>query len=125
MELYDYMGGERTIRRIVETFYPKVEKHPLLAPIFPDDLRPVMEKQFLFLTQFFGGPPLYTSAYGNPMMRQRHLPFPITPKRAEAWLECMRQTLEEVIPSEELRAVILERLRGPAAFFVNTEDGEE
>lgn len=122
MELYEYMGGEPTIRKIVEAFYPKVQSHPLLAPIFPEDITPVMEKQYEFLTQFFGGPPLYTMKHGNPMMRARHLPFPITPTRAEAWLDCMRRALEEVIPSEELRTVILNRLSGPAHFFINTKE---
>ncbi len=121
MELFEYIGGEETIRRMVEAFYPKVKEHPLLAPIFPEDLNPVKEKQFLFLTQFFGGPSLYTDLYGNPMMRHRHLPFPITPERAEAWLDCMRRALEETVSSEEVRTVILTRLSGPAHFFVNTE----
>jgi hemoglobin len=122
MELYEYMGGETTIRKIVEAFYPLVQSHPLLAPIFPEDITPVMEKQFLFLTQFFGGPPLYTMQYGHPMMRARHLPFPVTPSRAEAWLDCMKRALEEVISSEELRLVILNRLSGPAHFFINSQD---
>jgi len=122
MELYDYIGGEVAIRSIVETFYPKVLAHPALAPIFPDDMGPLMEKQFMFLTQFFGGPPLYTNTHGNPMMKARHAPFPITPERAEAWLACMRSTLEEVIPSVETRAMLLERLKGPAYFFINTEE---
>jgi hemoglobin len=120
MDLYEYIGGADTIRKIVDAFYPRVLEHPLLKPIFPEDIRPVMEKQYLFLTQFFGGPPLYSEQYGHPMMRARHLPFPITPERAEAWLGCMREALEEVVPSEEIRHVILERLKGPAHFFVNT-----
>jgi len=73
--LYDAIGGAPVLRRIVEAFYPKVQAHPLLGPLFPEDLRPVMEKQFMFLSQFFGGPPLYSEAYGHPMMRARHLPF--------------------------------------------------
>lgn len=122
MELYEYIGGAPVIRGIVDAFYPKVMEHPLLRPIFPDDIRPVMEKQYMFLTQFFGGPALYTEQYGHPMMRARHMPFPITPERAEAWLDCMRRALEEVVPSEEIRSVILERLKGPAHFFVNTPE---
>ena len=121
MELYDYIGGETTIRNIVNAFYPKVLAHPLLAPIFPEDIEPLIDKQFQFLTQFFGGPSLYTDKHGNPMMRARHLPFPITKDRADAWLECMQRTLEEVVPSDEVRSIILDRLKGPAYFFVNTE----
>jgi len=123
--LYDAMGGAPVLRRIVEAFYPKVQAHPLLGPLFPEDIRPVMEKQFMFLSQFFGGPPLYSEAYGHPMMRARHLPFPITRERADAWLDCMRRALEEVGLAPELRAMMLERLSGPAYHFVNTvEQGE-
>ncbi|MFC5452106.1 globin domain-containing protein [Paenibacillus aestuarii] len=124
MELYDYFGGEGTIRKIVNAFYPKVLAHPLLAPIFPEEIEPLIEKQYQFLTQFFGGPSLYTEQHGNPMMRARHAPFPITVKHAEAWLDCMQRALEEVVSSKEMRTIILERLKGPAYFFVNKQ-GEE
>jgi hemoglobin len=122
MDMYEYIGGETTIRSIVDTFYPKVLAHPLLAPIFPEDIGPVVEKQYQFLTQFFGGPSLYTDVHGSPMMKARHAPFPITKSRADAWLECMQKTLEEVVESEEVRVIILTRLRGPANFFINKEE---
>lgn len=50
--LYDNLGGEETIRRLVEAFYPRVQREPLLGPLFPEDITPVMEKQFMFLSQF-------------------------------------------------------------------------
>ncbi len=122
ISLYEALGGEAAIRSIVECFYPKVQNHPLLGPIFPEDINPVMEKQFLFLTQFFGGPHLYSEQHGHPMMRARHLPFPITPERAEAWLSCMREALKEAGIDSELAAFALERLSGPAHHFVNTTE---
>ena len=123
--LYDAIGGAPVVRRIVEAFYPKVQAHPLLGPLFPEDIRPVMEKQFMFLSQFLGGPPLYSEVYGHPMMRARHLPFPITRARADAWLDCMRRALEEVGLAPELAALMLERLSGPAYHFVNTDEQGE
>ncbi|GIQ65006.1 hypothetical protein PACILC2_35740 [Paenibacillus cisolokensis] len=120
--IYEALGGGETVRRIVEAFYPRVKRHPLLGPLFPDNIEPVMEKQYMFLSQFFGGPSLYSDRYGHPMMRARHLPFPVTPKRAEAWLGCMAEALEEAGVDEELREIVLTRLSGPAYHFVNTED---
>ncbi|WP_426451616.1 globin [Paenibacillus sp. S-38] len=120
MTFFEAMGGEAGIRRIVEAFYPKVQEHPLLGPLFPEDITPVMEKQQLFLTQFFGGPPLYSNEYGHPMMRARHLPFEITPARAAAWLGCMEKALEETGMEKELRRAVLQRLEGPAYHFVNS-----
>ncbi|MCP3773819.1 globin [Paenibacillus sp. MZ04-78.2] len=121
LTFYEAIGGEKAIRSIVEAFYPKVQAHPLLGPLFPEDITPVMEKQYLFLTQFFGGPPLYSGQYGHPMMRARHLPFPITPERADAWLGCMAEALEETGMDRELRLAILERLKGPAYHFINSQ----
>lgn len=120
--IYEALGGGETVRRIVEAFYPRVKRHPLLGPLFPENIEPVMEKQYMFLSQFFGGPSLYSDRYGHPMMRARHLPFPVTPKRAEAWLGCMAEALEEAGVDEELREIVLTRLSGPAYHFVNTED---
>ncbi|PZD94962.1 globin [Paenibacillus sambharensis] len=123
--LFDAIGGEPAVRAIVEAFYPKVQEHELLSPLFPEDITPVMEKQFLFLTQFFGGPQLYSDQYGHPMMRARHMPFPIDKQRAEAWLDCMRRALQETDIPPELQAMLLERLSGPAHHFINTDQHEE
>jgi hemoglobin len=120
--IYDAVGGTEGVQRIVEAFYPKVQEHPLLGPLFPSDITPVMEKQTLFLSQFFGGPSLYSDQYGHPMMRARHMPFPITPERAEAWLDCMNRALMEIGMPEELRLFVIERLSGPAHHFINTDD---
>ncbi|MDF2720391.1 MAG: hemoglobin [Paenibacillus sp.] len=118
--LYAAIGGAETIAKLVQAFYPKVQDHPLIGPLFPENILPVMEKQTLFLTQFFGGPPLYSNEYGHPMMRARHLPFPITNEKADAWLDCMRRALAEIGLEETLQRVVLERLKGPAYHFVNT-----
>jgi hemoglobin len=119
--LYEALGGSAAIRDIVMRFYPKVQAHPLLSPLFPKDIDPVMEKQYLFLSQFLGGPSLYSDEYGHPMMRARHLPFPITPERAEAWLACMAAALAEASVPEWLQQIVIERLSGPANHFVNTD----
>ncbi|MBP1993082.1 globin domain-containing protein [Paenibacillus eucommiae] len=119
---YQLMGGADTIRRLVEAFYPKVQNHPKLSPLFPPDIMPVMEKQYLFLTQFFGGPSLYSDAYGHPMMRARHMEFPINRELADAWLGCMQEAMEEIGFSQELKEVILHRLKGSAYHFINTPE---
>jgi hemoglobin len=119
---YEKIGGDRTVRRIVEAFYPRVQQHPLLKPLFPEDLEPVKEKQYRFLTQFLGGPPLYTSVHGHPMLRARHLRFPITPKRAQAWLQCMAEALDEVGVTGEARDEMWNRLVIAAHHMVNTPD---
>lgn len=118
--LYDNLGGAEGLHRLVEVFYAKVQLHPQLGPLFPADITPVMEKQYQFLTQFFGGPALYSELHGHPMMRARHMHIPITPAHADDWLECMKEALEETGVEEPLRSFVVSRLSGPAHHFVNT-----
>lgn len=116
---YEELGGGPTIRRLVEAFYPRVQRDPDLGPLFPVDIRPVMERQRRFLTQFLGGPPLYSERYGPPMLRARHLPHPITPRRRDAWLRCMAEALEEIGLEPLQRQWLLQRLAGVATHMVN------
>ncbi|WP_156288891.1 globin domain-containing protein [Oceanobacillus salinisoli] len=120
--IYDAIGGFDTINRLVTSFYKRVGKHPDLTPIFPDDLTETARKQTLFLTQFFGGPRLYEEERGHPMLRRRHLPFPITPTRRNAWLACMEEALKEADIQEPYRTVMFEKLTLTANHMMNTPD---
>ncbi|WP_078579784.1 globin domain-containing protein [Salipaludibacillus agaradhaerens] len=114
--------GEKTLHELVDRFYQLVSEHPALSPIFPDDLTETARKQKQFLTQFLGGPSLYTEEHGHPMLRARHMPFTITPARADAWLSCMDQALKETSIDEPLRAAVFERLSYTARHMINSED---
>ncbi|CAJ1004494.1 MULTISPECIES: globin [Brevibacillus] len=116
---YELIGGAETLSRLVDTFYDLVKEHPDLAPLFPEDFTEIKEKQYMFLTQFLGGPTLYSDRYGHPMMRARHMRFPITPKRAEAWLACMSEAMDRIGLEGEVRHHIFERLRLTAYHMVN------
>ncbi len=118
---YHAIGGEKVVKQLVVKFYEKVKQHPDLAPIFPADLTETTRKQEQFLTQFLGGPPLFSNEHGHPMLRARHLPFKITPTRAEAWISCMRETLSEININEDLREFILHRLTQTAYHMVNSD----
>lgn len=116
--------GEETLHRLVETFYGLVAQHPDLAPIFPNDFTEIARKQKQFLTQYLGGPPLYTEEHGHPMMRARHLPFPVTPARAKAWLSCMSQAMDLCGLTGNLREEFYSRLYLTAQHMINTPDNE-
>lgn len=117
--------GEETLHKLVDAFYRRVAEHPDLKPIFPEDLTETARKQKQFLTQFLGGPPLYTQEHGHPRLRMRHLPFPITPKRARFWLDCMAQAMDEVGLTGEIREEFFARLTLTAHHMVNTPDEAE
>jgi len=114
--------GEQRLSQLVDSFYDKVSKHPLLKPIFPEDLTETARKQKQFLTQYLGGPPLYTEEHGHPMLRARHLPFPITPSRAKAWLSCMAEAMDEVGLEGEIREFFYSRLVLTAQHMINTPE---
>lgn len=124
---YESIGGEPMIAKLVDAFYSRVAKHPDLQPIFPADLTETARKQKQFLTQYLGGRPLYTEEHGHPMLRARHLPFEITPTRAKAWLACMREAMDEVGLSGQVREEFYHRLVLTAHHMINTpeQDREE
>lgn len=118
---YDAIGAEK-LSLLVDEFYRRVGRHPELTPIFPDDLTDVARKQKQFLTQYLGGPSLYTDEHGHPMMRARHLPHEVTPKRAKAWLRCMSEAMDEVGVANPLREHFFSKLALTAKHMINTPD---
>ncbi|QKS71759.1 globin [Paenalkalicoccus suaedae] len=114
--------GDKKLDELVNRFYDHVSSHSELAPIFPSDFTETKRKQRQFLTQFFGGPSLYTEEHGHPMLRARHMPFKINKKRADAWLSCMAQALVEVDIEEPLRAYMFERFTLTAKHMINSSD---
>lgn len=117
--------GEEKLHQLIDAFYSRVGSHPDLAPIFPDDLTETARKQKQFLTQFLGGPPLYTMEHGHPMLRARHLPFKITETRAKAWLLCMSEAMDEVGLDGLLREAFYSRLILTAQHMINTPEKED
>ena len=119
---YEAIGGAPTVAKLVDAFYTRVAKHPDLIPIFPEDFTEVRQKQYAFLTQFFGGPPLFAQQYGSPMLRMRHLPHEITPKRTKSWLECMSAAMDEAGITGPVRDFLFSRLSAAAHHMINSED---
>jgi hemoglobin len=104
--LYEQIGGEDAVRRLVDAFYDRMDKDGGAAPIramHPGDLRTSRKKLFLFLSGWMGGPQLYIQRYGHPRLRRRHMPFAIGDDEAEQWMQCMRGALDECVPDEGLR----------------------
>lgn len=123
--LYAEIGGQETIDKLVEAFYPKVYADPDLSPLFEGDMEEIKRKQKLFLPQFLGGPALYSQEFGPPAMKERHIPFPVTPKRATCWLRCMREAFEEIgLFDNPAGEAFYSRLTQVAAIMVNRADEE-
>lgn len=114
--------GEELLNKLVDSFYRRVGQHPDLTPIFPDDLTETARKQKQFLTQYLGGPALYSAEHGHPMLRARHLPFEITESRAKAWLICMNEAMDEVGLEGPMRKDFFSRLVLTANHMINSKE---
>lgn len=115
--------GEENISILVDRFYDRVFVHEQIAHLFKTDKELIKAKQRLFLTQFLGGPALYSQQYGHPQLRARHLPHPIGEEDAVAWLECMSNAISTLDVEEKLKDELFRKFVPTAMFMVNrTED---
>ncbi|MBT1700821.1 globin [Fulvivirgaceae bacterium PWU4] len=114
--------GEENLRLLVDRFYDLVFANEQIAPLFKTDKNVIKEKQRLFLTQFLGGPPLYSEQYGHPRLRARHIPHPIGEDDAVAWLSCMSAAITSLAIDESLKDELFKRFVPTAMFMVNRGD---
>lgn len=117
--VYDRLGAEN-LKLLVERFYDLVFTNEQISHLFKTDKETIKEKQRLFLTQFLGGPPLYTQRYGHPQLRARHMPHPISEVDAAAWLSCMSEALNGLPVAQDVKDEIFKRLLPTAMFMVNS-----
>ena len=118
--LYDRLG-EDNLKLMVDRFYDLVFQHELISRLFKTDKNLIKEKQRMFLTQFLGGPPLYSDQYGHPQMRARHLPHPISDEDAVAWLQCMSAAVHSLDIDAAMKDELMKRFIPTAMFMVNRQ----
>src|SRR5215470_15825586 len=92
-EIYPVMGEDNVFRMMAD-FYAELERSRL-RPLFPADMAAASRRSAAFFVGLLGGPSLYHQRYGNPMMRARHLPFPITLAARDEWLGCFDRVLAD------------------------------
>lgn len=115
---FEWVGGEARVRELVDRFYDLMDLEPAYAELramHPTTLEVSRDKLFWFLCGWLGGPQHFVERFGHPMLRARHLPFPIGIRERDQWLACMNQAMSEV----ELDPVLVERLKDS---FANTAD---
>jgi hemoglobin len=123
--IYALVGGDATFQKLVDIFYAKVEADEGLRAIFPDNLEPGKRWQFLFLTQFFGGPARYADERGHPRLRMRHGPYPIDMRARNHWLQYMLEAIDEVGIEEPARSVMRDYFERGSAMMVNLQELSE
>lgn len=122
---YERLGGEEKLRRIVERFYALMDTVPEyygIRKMHPDNLQSSIDKLYMFLSGWLGGPSLYVERYGHPRLRARHLPFAIGIAERDQWMACMMQALEEEAVEAGMRDA-LEAALFQTADWMRNRDG--
>ena len=109
------------MEKLVDSFYNLVFAAEKIGPLFLNsDKGLVKKKQFLFLTQFLGGPVLYSREFGCPRMRMRHLPDKIDKAAKEECLHCMKQAIEMLEIGSDLKVKLYNCFPQLAEHMANT-----
>lgn len=122
---YGNMGGEQTIRLLVDRFYFYMDTLPEaqgIRAIHQPNLASANSKLFKFLSGWLGGPNLFIEEFGHPMLRARHLHFKIGESERDQWMLCMNKALEEIPMNPTLHANLKNALQDLATHMINTDD---
>lgn len=119
---YDMIGGEATVRRIVDRFYDLMDSTPEAARIramHAADLSPMRERLFEFLSGWLGGPPLYYQRPDPKCIVSAHRSLSIGGAERDAWMTCMRQAMEDCGVPADVRTLLDPALLRMADAFRN------
>jgi hemoglobin len=123
VSIFERIGGAVAIDRLVEAFYDNMDSFPeartIRAMHGPDlgEIRKVFKR---YLTEWTGGPQLYSPEKGHPRLRQRHMPFPVDNAARDAWMTCMTRALDEVLGDSPARGELQENIRKLADWMRNS-----
>ena len=120
--MFDLIGGVVVIDRLVEAFYARMgtlAEAKTIRAMHADDLGPTKHVLKRYLTEWMGGPKLYSPEKGHPRLRQRHMGFPIGEAERDAWLACMSGALTETVADQSVRQEIYDALAKLADWMRN------
>jgi truncated hemoglobin YjbI len=118
--LYEEVGGKQACRKLAVAFYARVERDPLLRPLFPGTTFTCAIEEFAaFLAQFLGGPGEDMQRRWWLSLRESHLRFRIGPKEREAWIANMTAALDDVPIEEPWHSRLLGFFERSSAYVVN------
>ncbi len=123
--LYQQIGGEATLKALVDKFYDLMEQLPeakLIRDMHAADLQEAREKLYMFMVGWSGGPQLYQERFGHPRLRMRHMPFSIGAEERDQWMLCMRTAVQSCISDPNIREKLIAQFYNIADFMRNREE---
>ena len=117
--LFAKAGGIEFFESLVEHFYAGVANDPLLRPLYPSDLSDAKTNLAAFLVEYWGGPDVYSSHRGHPMLRARHLPFVIGQAERDAWMGHMSTAVRGSSAPEDVKKELIAYFEKAATHLIN------
>jgi hemoglobin len=109
--LYEWAGGERAIRRLMDSFYDRVEEDELLSPYFPGGVHEEHRAHVAaWWSEVFGGPARYTDELGGyENMLSRHGGLAITPEQRRRFVSLISLAADDAgLPDDaEFRSALI------------------
>ena len=120
---FDQVGGEKFFADLVSQFYAVVATDSVLRPMYPEtDMKGAATRLQWFLEQYWGGPSTYQENRGHPRLRMRHAEFHIDSSARDAWLNAMRQAVDNMEMDSGLREQLWGYFEMAAHSMVNQPD---
>jgi hemoglobin len=118
--LYELAGGEAMVRRLADRFYEIMDSDPAARTIramHAEDLMPIRQLLFEYLSGWFGGPQLYFDRPEHRCIVSAHRPFAIGEAERDAWMTCMRKAMFDCELPAELQVLLDEAFLRMATVF--------
>jgi truncated hemoglobin YjbI/ankyrin repeat protein len=122
--LFQRIGGQPAIDRLVDLLYEGMANDGQLRPLFPRDLAGSRSMQKLFFAEWLDGPRRY-SAQAYKGLGSAHAGLPITPALAGRWLGHFRQAMEATVAAGSDRELILGQVHSLAMALVSRQEAPE
>ena len=117
-DLFERIGGQPTIDRLVDLLYEGIGGDDQLRPLFPRDVASAGPMQKLFFAEWLGGPSRH-SEQAHAGLKHSHDGLPITPALARRWLGHFRRALEATVVVSSDRGAIFAQVRSLALALVS------
>lgn len=127
LSIYDLVGGEEGVLKLVKVFYDIVESNPdghelHLLHLRGNGLAHSRIEQFHFLSGFLGGPKLYVEKHGHSNIRTMHEHVEINNQSKDVWLKCMSLAIDEIGLKSSTKEKLMNNFIVVAERLVNRSD---
>ena len=128
--LFEWAGGDDAFDRLINCFYDRVERDPLISPLFTGGVSPEHREHVIaWWQEVFGGPARYSEELGGyAAMVVKHVGLGITAEQRRRFVELMSVAADDAgLPDDpEFRSALLAYLEwGTRLAFENSQPGAD